>query len=63
MILSNPNLEVIIVTFNKSAKEEIKKRIGSYNNIFYYPQDKDFDNSINGDFDYFNKLLQGELDG
>lgn len=62
-ILSNPNLEVIIITFSKGAKEEIKKRIGSYNNISYYPRDEDFDNSVKGDFNYLNKLLQGEIDG
>lgn len=62
-ILSNPNLEVIIITFNKSSKEEIKTRIGNFNNISYYPLDKELDDLINGDFEYLNKLLQGELDG
>ena len=62
-ILSNPNLEVIIIAFSKDSKEDIKTKIGNYNNISYYPLDEEFDKSIKGDFDYFNKLLQGELDG
>lgn len=62
-ILSNPNLEVIIITFSRKSKDEIKERIGNYNNISYYPLDEDFDHSVKGDFNYFNKLLQGEIDG
>lgn len=62
-ILSNPKLEVIIIAFNKKIKENIRNKIGNYNNISYYPLNEEFDKSIEGDFDYFNKLLQGELDG
>lgn len=58
--LSNPNLEVIIIAFNKQAKDNIKSKIGNYNNIRYYPIDEDYENSVNGDFTYFNELLEGE---
>lgn len=57
--LSNPKLEVFVICYSEDTKKELEIKFKNAKNISYYP--KDF-SDINGDFTYFNGLLDGDYD-
>lgn len=62
--ITNPTLEVYIICFREEDRKKISDKFGSERNIFYYPDSfTDSDgNKIFGNFEYFNKFLNGEYD-
>lgn len=60
--MSNPTLEIIIICFKEQDRTKLEDKFGKAENIFYYPtkykDDKGVD--IEGNFTYFNKLLNGD---
>ena len=62
--LSNPQLEILIICYSEGTQKELEEKFSNTKNISYYP--KDFTNKdgkdINGDFTYFNGLLNGDYD-
>lgn len=59
----NPKLKIYVISFNESAKEQIKNRLGSIgrNMIEYLPSSSSPDGQeIQGNFSYLNSLFDGK---
>ncbi len=59
----NPTLQVIVVSFNEKSQNELIEKFSGFNNITYYPKsfNKEDGSPINGDFEYLNNLLRGQI--
>ena len=70
-VLNNPTLEVYIICYDINAYNSLKlNKIGERSNIFYLPEfsdnnkedtDKEGKNKDEGNFEFLNKLLKGEI--
>lgn len=58
----NPTLQVLIVSYSEESQNELKSKFSGFNNITYCPESFEKDgSSINGDFEFLNNLLRGQI--
>ena len=55
--LSNPELQVFLISYSKESQDDLKNKFKDYQNIIFLPKDID---RKKGDFLYLLKLITGE---